>query len=56
MKLGKNPCVTAQHYDATTLARQALWNVCCARCGVHRFDCGESGVANGAGPGLRRKT
>lgn len=47
MKLGRGlsaPSVLAQHYDATTLARQALWNCCCARCGAHRFDCSESAV------------
>lgn len=52
MKLGKNPSVTACHYDATMMARQALWNVCCASCGVHRFDCTESTVRS-AGPVIR---
>lgn len=53
MKLGKNPSVTACHYDATMMARQALWNVCCASCEVHRFDCSEGGAKRSAGPVIR---
>jgi hypothetical protein len=47
VKLGRKlsaPSVLAQHYDATTLARQVLYNVCCQRTGSHRHDCGEAAV------------
>jgi hypothetical protein len=55
MKPGKNPSVTAQHYDSTVLARQVLWRVCCQSCGTHRFDCREcAGSERGAGPVIRK--
>lgn len=60
MKLGRGlsaPSVLAQHYDAATLARQALWLECCQSCETHRFDCSAVEVVKrGAGPVLRKVT
>ena len=40
-----------QRYNAETLARQALWRVCCSSCDEHRFDCLDAGGAvRGKGP------